>query len=125
MRQLRFTNDHEWAQLDGNTVTVGITNFAQDQLGDLVFVELPAVGNVVAQGDEAAVIESVKAAADVKAPVSGTVIEINKLLIDEPEKVNSDPMGDGWFYKLDVTNSTEWDSLMDETAYKALVADAS
>ena len=125
MRQLRFTNDHEWAQLDGNTVTIGITNFAQDQLGDLVFVELPAVGNVVAQGDEAAVIESVKAAADVKAPVSGTVIEINKLLIDEPEKVNSDPMGDGWFYKLDVTNSTEWDSLMDETAYKALVADAS
>ena len=125
MRELRFTNGHEWARLEDTTVTVGITEFAQDQLGELVFVELPAVGTTVNQGDEAAVIESVKAAGEVKSPVTGTIEEINQSLIDTPEQVNNDPMGNGWFYKVTVSDTTEWERLMDETAYKELVADAS
>jgi len=96
MSILRYTDDHEWARLEGDSVTVGITEFAQDQLGELVFVELPTVGAVVTQGDEAAVIESVKAAGEVKSPVGGTIMEINESLVDTPEKVNDDPMGEGW-----------------------------
>ena len=125
MSILRYTDDHEWARLEGDTVTVGITEFAQDQLGELVFVELPTVGGAVTQGDEAAVIESVKAAGEVKSPVGGTIMEINESLVDTPEKVNDDPMGKGWIYKVAITDPTEWESLMDEAAYAALVADTS
>ena len=125
MSILRYTDDHEWARLEDNTVTVGITAFAQDQLGELVFVELPTLGGVVTQGDEAAVVESVKAAGEVKSPVGGTIMEINESLVDTPEKVNDDPMGEGWIYKVAITDPTEWESLMDEAAYAALVASAS
>ena len=125
MSILRYTDDHEWARLEGDSVTVGITEFAQDQLGELVFVELPTVGAVVTQGDEAAVIESVKAAGEVKSPVGGTIMEINESLIDTPEKVNDDPMGKGWIYKVAITDATEWEGLMNEAAYAALVANAS
>ena len=125
MSILRYTDDHEWARLEGDTVTVGITEFAQDQLGELVFVELPTVGAVVTQGDEAAVIESVKAAGEVKSPVGGTIMEINESLVDTPEKVNDDPMGEGWIYKVAITDPTEWEGLMDEAAYAALVANSS
>ena len=125
MSILRYTDDHEWARLEGDTVTVGITEFAQDQLGELVFVELPTLGGVVTQGDEAAVVESVKAAGDVKSPVGGTIMEINESLVDTPEKVNDDPMGEGWIYKVAITDPTEWESLMDEAAYATLVANAS
>ena len=125
MTNLRYTDDHEWARLEGDTVTVGITAFAQDQLGELVFVELPTLGGAVTQGDEAAVVESVKAAGEVKSPVGGTIMEINESLVDTPEKVNDDPMGEGWIYKVAITDPTEWESLMDEAAYAALVANAS
>ena len=125
MSILRYTDDHEWARLEGDTVTVGITAFAQDQLGELVFVELPTLGGAVTQGDEAAVVESVKAAGEVKSPVGGTIMEINESLVDTPEKVNEDPMGKGWIYKVAITDPTEWESLMDEAAYAALVANAS
>ena len=125
MSILRYTDDHEWARLEGHTVTVGITAFAQDQLGELVFVELPTLGGAVTQGDEAAVVESVKAAGEVKSPVGGTIMEINESLVDTPEKVNDDPMGEGWIYKVAITDPTEWESLMDEAAYAALVATAS
>ena len=125
MSILRYTDDHEWARLEGHTVTVGITEFAQDQLGELVFVELPTLGGAVTQGDEAAVVESVKAAGEVKSPVGGTIMEINESLVDTPEKVNDDPMGEGWIYKVAITDPTEWESLMDEAAYTALVANAS
>ena len=125
MSILRYTDAHEWARLEGDTVTVGITAFAQDQLGELVFVELPTLGGAVTQGDEAAVVESVKAAGEVKSPVGGTIMEINESLVDTPEKVNDDPMGEGWIYKVAITDPTEWESLMDEAAYSALVANAS
>ena len=125
MSILRYTDDHEWARLEGDTVTVGITAFAQDQLGELVFVELPTLGGAVTQGDEAAVVESVKAAGEVKSPVGGTIMEINESLVDTPEKVNEDPMGEGWIYKVAVADRIEWESLMDEAAYAALVANAS
>ena len=125
MSILRYTDDHEWARLEGDTVTVGITAFAQDQLGELVFVELPTLGGAVTQGDEAAVVESVKAAGEVKSPVGGTIMEINESLVDTPEKVNDDPMGEGWIYKVAITDPTEWESLMDEAAYATLVANAS
>ena len=125
MSILRYTDDHEWARLEGHTVTVGITAFAQDQLGELVFVELPTLGGAVTQGDEAAVVESVKAAGEVKSPVGGTIMEINESLVDTPEKVNDDPMGEGWIYKVAIADPTEWESLMDEAAYAALVANAS
>ena len=125
MSILRYTDDHEWARLEGDSVTVGITEFAQDQLGELVFVELPTVGGAVTQGVEAAVIESVKAAGEVKSPVGGTIMEINESLVDTPEKVNDDPMGEGWIYKVAITDPTEWEGLMDEAAYAALVANAS
>ena len=122
MSQFRYTDQHEWAIIADNIVTVGITNFAQDQLGDLVFVELPSVGTDVVKGDEAAVIESVKAAGDVKSPVTGKVIEINQSLVTTPEKVNADPMGEGWIYKVLVENPAELQELMDEDSYKTLVA---
>ena len=117
-----FTEDHEWIEVDGDTATVGITDYAQGQLGDIVFVEVPEEGRTVGKGDEAAVVESVKAASDVYSPASGTVIEGNAKLADTPELVNEDPEGDGWFFKLTLSDSGELDGLMDETAYKAFVS---
>jgi glycine cleavage system H protein len=121
MSTLRFTRDHEWVRLDGDFAVVGITDFAQSQLGDVVYVELPQIGHRVEKGKEAAVVESVKAASEVYAPVSGEVAEINELLTADPATVNADPMGDGWFLKLRVDDPKELDSLMDEEGYKRFI----
>lgn len=117
-----FTQDHEWIDVDGDIGTVGISEYAQKQLGDVVFVEVPVDGRTLAKGDEAATVESVKAASDVYSPVSGTVLEGNAALADTPELVNSDPEGDGWFFRLTLSDPDEVETLMDETAYKAFVA---
>ncbi len=119
----KFTNDHEWARQEGDIITVGITDFAQSQLGEVVFVELPDVGREVSQGEEAAVVESVKAAGEVKAPVAGTVIEVNEALADEPEQVNEDPAGKGWFYKIKPSDDSQYAALMDEDSYQSMIAD--
>jgi glycine cleavage system H protein len=116
-----FTEDHEWIEVDGDTAIVGITDYAQGQLGDIVFAEVPAVGSTLKKGGDAAVVESVKAASDVYAPVSGTVVEGNEALGDDPALVNSDPEGEGWFFKLTLSDIGELDSLMDEAGYKAFV----
>ena len=125
MSDIRYTNDHEWARLEGLLVTVGITDYAQDQLGELVYVELPAVGTAVNQGDEAAVIESVKAAGDVKSPVTGTIVEVNESLNDSPESVNHDATGQGWFYKIEISDTSELENLLSETDYNALITELS
>ena len=125
MSDIRYTNDHEWARLEGLVVTVGITDYAQDQLGELVYVELPTVGTVVNQGDEAAVIESVKAAGDVKSPVTGTIVEVNDSLNDSPELVNDDATGEGWFYKIEISDTSELDNLLSEADYNALITELS
>lgn len=117
-----FTEDHEWVDVDGDIGTVGISDYAQSQLGDIVFVDVPEEGKDLAKGDEAAVVESVKAASDVYSPVSGTVIEGNAALADTPGLVNEDPEGDGWFYKLTLSDPNELGELMDEVAYQAFVA---
>lgn len=117
-----FTEDHEWIDVDGDTGTVGISDYAQSQLGDIVFVEVPDAGRSLGKGDEAAVVESVKAASDVYSPVSGNVLEGNPALTDEPALVNSDPEGEGWFFKITLSDASELDALMDETAYAAFVA---
>ncbi len=117
-----FTEDHEWVELDGEIGTVGITDYAQGQLGDIVFVDVPEEGKELTKGDEAAVVESVKAASDVYSPVSGTVIEGNDALGDTPGLVNEDPEGDGWFFKLTLTDPSEVESMMDEVAYEAFVS---
>ena len=117
-----FTEDHEWIDLDGDTATVGITDYAQGQLGDIVFVEVPEEGKQVAKGDDAAVVESVKAASDVYAPVSGTVIEGNPALEDNPALVNEDPEGEGWFFKMSLSDTSELDGLMDEAKYADFVS---
>lgn len=117
-----FTEDHEWIELDGDTATVGITDYAQSQLGDIVFVEVPEEGKQVGKGDDAAVVESVKAASDVYAPVSGTIIEGNPALADEPALVNEDPEGDGWFFKMTLSDTSELDGLMDEGKYQDFVS---
>lgn len=116
-----FTEDHEWIDLDGDIATVGITEYAQEQLGDVVFVELPEPGRVVSKGDDAAVVESVKAASDVYAPVSGEIIEGNADLEGEPSLVNSDAEGDGWFFRMTLSDTSELDGLMSEAAYAAFV----
>ena len=121
MTTLKFTQDHEWIRVEDDTGTVGITEFAQEELGDLVYVELPEIGKHFSQGNEAAVIESVKAAADLKAPVSGTITQVNSSLTEEPGKVNADPMGTGWFFKIKLANASELDALLDVAAYEALV----
>ncbi|MCG8507850.1 MAG: glycine cleavage system protein GcvH [Rhodospirillales bacterium] len=121
MATVKFTKEHEWLSIDGDIGTVGITNHAQEQLGDLVFIELPEIGKTVAQGDEAAVVESVKAATEVYSPVAGEVIEVNEALTDDPAKVNSDAMGDGWFFKIRIADAGEVDSLLDQAAYQELV----
>jgi glycine cleavage system H protein len=117
-----FTEDHEWIELDGDIATVGITDYAQSQLGDIVFVEVPEEGKQVVKGDDAAVVESVKAASDVYAPVSGTVIEGNSALDGEPALVNEDPEGEGWFFKMTLSDTSELDALMDEAAYADFVS---
>jgi len=116
---LYFTKDHEWVRVDGDSATVGISDHAQAALGDIVFAEVPEAGRILAKGDEAAVVESVKAASDVYAPVSGTVTEANAALGDDPALANREPEGDGWFFKLTLSNPSEVDGLMDETAYRA------
>ncbi|HEY0270277.1 MAG TPA: glycine cleavage system protein GcvH [Sphingomonas sp.] len=117
-----FSRDHEWIRVDGATATVGITDYAQSQLGDIVFAEVPAAGAKVEKGKEAAVVESVKAASDVYAPVSGEVIEGNAALADDPALVNTAPESEGWFFKVALSDPSELEGLMDEAAYKAFVA---
>ena len=121
MNDLKYTAEHAWARADDNIVTVGITDFAQEQLGDLVFVELPTEGIEVAVGQEVVVIESVKAAGDIKSPISGTIIEVNKKLLDAPEEVNDDPTGSGWFYRLKVKSTVDLDLLLDKSEYETLI----
>jgi glycine cleavage system H protein len=117
-----YTEDHEWLAIDGDTVTVGITDFAQSQLGDVVFVELPKVGRALKKAEAAAVVESVKAASDVYAPITGEVVEINSALADEPALVNTDAESKAWFFKLKLADKSELDGLMDAEAYKAHTA---
>ncbi len=117
-----FTEDHEWIEVDGDTGTVGITDYAQGQLGDITFVELPEAGAAVKKGDAPCVVDSVKAASDVYAPVSGTVTDANGALADEPELVNSDPENGGWLFRLTLSDASELDGLMDKAAYDAYVA---
>ena len=121
---LKYTPDHEWIKIDGHAATVGITHHAQDALGDVVFVDLPEVGKSYAAKDVAAVVESVKAAADVYMPANGEVTEVNEALRDDPSLANSDPLGAGWFFKMTLADPTELDALMDETGYTAFAADA-
>jgi len=117
----RFTKDHEWVRLEGDFAVIGITDYAQSQLGDVVYVELPEPGHRVEQGKEAAVVESVKAASEVYAPVSGEVAEVNDGLAADPAKVNADPLGEGWFMKLRLDDAGQLDGLMDEAAYQRFV----
>ena len=117
-----FTSEHDWIDVDGTEALVGITDYAQSQLGDIVFVDVPAVGAQVTKGGDAAVVESVKAASDVYAPVSGTVTQGNAALGDDPALVNSDPEGEGWFFKLTLADPSELDGLMDAAAYQDFVA---
>ena len=122
---IKFSKDHEWVNAaDANAAVVGITLHAQDALGDVVFVDLPAVGTTFAQGDVAGVVESVKAAADVYMPVSGEVVEVNEALRADPSLANSDPLGAGWFFKVKLSDSSQLDALMDETAYSSFAASA-
>jgi len=119
MSVLKYTKDHEWIRVEGDVGTVGITPYAQEQLGDVVFVELPEVGRKAEQGKEIAVVESVKAASEIFAPVTGEVVESNKALPEQPATVNSDPLGAGWFFKLRLADKGQIDKLMDEAAYKS------
>lgn len=116
-----FSEQHEWVEIEGHTATVGISSYAAEQLGDVVFVELPSIGKTVAQFKEAAVVESVKAASDVYAPLSGTVAAVNDALSGEPGKVNEDAQGAGWFFKIKLSNPAETAKLMDEAAYQAFL----
>jgi glycine cleavage system H protein len=121
---IKYTPDHEWINVDGDIATVGITHHAQDALGDVVFVDLPEVGKSYAQKDAAAVVESVKAAADVYMPVNAEVLEVNEALRADPSLANSDPLGAGWFFKIKLANPAELDAFMDETSYTSFAADA-
>jgi glycine cleavage system H protein len=118
---MKFTEDHEWLRIEGDLVVVGITEHASTQLGDVVFVELPEVGTMVAAGDEIVVIESVKAASDIAAPLDGEIVEINEAIVDEPGKVNEDPLGEAWFFKMKIDDLSLLDRFMDEDEYKELV----
>ena len=118
---LKFTKDHEWLRIDGDIATVGITSYAQGQLGDLVFIELPAAGREIEKGAAAAVVESVKAASDVYSPLSGEITQVNESIVQEPGLVNSDPMGKGWFFKMKIADASEIETLMDEAAYQSLI----
>jgi glycine cleavage system H protein len=119
---LKFTKDHEWVRVEGDVATIGITTHAQEQLGDVVFVELPEPGKAFDQGAPAAVVESVKAASDVYAPVAGTVVEVNQAIVDEPGMINADPMGKAWFLKLKLADTSQLSGLMDEAAYQQMIA---
>ena len=119
---IRFTRNHEWVRLDGSLATVGITTHAQDALGDLVFVELPEPGREVAEAEAVAVVESVKAASDVYAPLAGRVTAVNAKLAEDPALVNRDPAGEGWFFKLELADPAAFDSLLDQAGYDAMVA---
>jgi glycine cleavage system H protein len=121
MSAVKYTKDHEWIRMEGDVAVVGITDYAQTQLGDVVYVELPEIGRRVEKGKEAAVVESVKAASEVFAPLSGEVVAVNAALASEPGRVNSDPMGDGWFMKLRVANAGEIGDLLDEAGYRRFV----
>ena len=122
MSEIYFTEDHEWILVEGDIGTCGISEFAQEQLGDIVYVELPESGRLVAQNDEMAVVESVKAASEIYAPVSGEVIESNEELVDDPARINADAMGEGWFFKIRISDTKELDDLLDKAAYDALTA---
>lgn len=115
---VKYTEDHEWVKAEGDVYVVGISAHAAEQLGDVVFVELPEAGKTFAKGDEMAVVESVKAASDVYAPISGEIVEANSAIVDDPSQVNADPQGAAWFIKIKATNPSELDALMDEAAYK-------
>ena len=121
MAELKYTDEHEWIEVDGNIATVGISDYAQEQLGDIVFIELPAPGKSFVQGDEAAVIESVKAASEFYAPVDGEVVAINEILAEAPETINKDAYGAGWLIRLRLTNPGQLDTLMDAEAYQACI----
>ncbi|MCH8104771.1 MAG: glycine cleavage system protein GcvH [Proteobacteria bacterium] len=121
--ELKFLSSHEWVLIEGDVATVGVSDYAQESLGDLVFVELPEVGSVIAAGDSVAVIESVKAASDSYAPVSGEVIEVNSELEDSPERINDDPYGDGWMYRVKMEDLDEVGELLDADAYIDKIAD--
>ena len=118
---MKYTEDHEWLRVDGDVVVVGITEHAAEQLGDVVFVELPEAETKVAKGDEIVVIESVKAASDIVAPVDGEIVEVNEALADNPALVNEDPVGDGWFFKIKASDLSPMDDYMDEAAYKKMI----
>lgn len=123
MAATKFTKEHESIRLDGDVGVCGISNYAQEKLGDVVYVELPEVGRQVKQGEEVAVVESVKAASEIYAPASGEIIAVNAALVDQPGLVNQDPNGEGWFFKIRVASRQELDSLMDEAAYQAYAAE--
>jgi len=118
---LKFTEDHEWLQIDGDKATVGITKFAAEQLGDVVFVELPEAGSEFDKDDPIAVVESVKAASDIYMPLDGTITEVNQAVADEPSKVNQDPQGEAWFFKMTLKNPSDAEDLMDEAGYNEMV----
>ena len=122
MSDLKFTDEHEWIRMEGDLAVVGITDYAQEQLGDVVFVELPEVGKRLTKGGDGAVVESVKAASEVYAPIDGEVVETNAALADDPAQVNNDPYGGGWFFKLAPSDRSQLEGLMDEAAYKSFTA---
>ena len=121
MSELRFSKDHEWVRFDGDVATIGISDHAQTALGDVVFVDLPEVGREVTAGEACAVVESVKAASDIYAPIAGRIVEVNPALTDNPGLVNAEPTGEGWFFRIEPSNAAEADALMDETAYAAFL----
>ena len=125
MSDLRYSKEHEWVRLEGDVATVGISNFAQEQLGDVVFVELPDVGKTVEQNGDACVVESVKAASEVYAPVDGEIVEVNAALEEDPELVNQSPTGEGWFMKFRISDPAQVEAMMDEAAYDAFTASQS
>lgn len=122
MSNIRFTEDHEWLRVDGDVATIGITEYAQNALGDIVFVQLPEIGASIGAGDEAAVIESVKAAGELKMPLAGTVLEVNAVLAETPATVNEDPMGEGWFIRVRLDDPSALAGLLDQAAYDKLTA---
>jgi glycine cleavage system H protein len=115
---IKYTEEHEWLKVDGDVATVGITQHAAEQLGDVVFVDLPAIGKKVEKGKDAAVVESVKAASDVYAPITGEIVEVNKSIADEPSKVNADPEGSAWFMKIKIADKSQLESMMDKATYE-------
>lgn len=118
---MKFTEEHEWLRVEGDVVVVGITEHAAEQLGDVVFIELPDAGTEVVKDDEVVVIESVKAASDILAPIDGEIVEVNEMLVDEPGKVNEDAQGDAWMFKMKVADASQMDEMMDEAAYKKFI----